>query len=197
MNKNTNWIHVESALNEGTVSGYKIAIVETEKIFANILEEKGFSSRTHLGASAFRKARHVFKNFRNIEHAFAMYDKILAHPGFNISMEDTKEIIKNFHDGISDLEKLNGDTKGIFGTFKKFNRKIGSFYDGKIKKWLIIFASFCFAVLFLSKTSPGKALASKTVSFVEFITFKIVVPIILVLLAFYVLIAGIKYFRRH
>ncbi|TRZ78685.1 hypothetical protein D4R87_00105 [bacterium] len=197
MDKNTNWVHVESALNEGTVSGYKIAIIETEKIFVNILEEKGFYSRSHLRASAFRKAKHIFKNFRNIEHAFAMYDKILTHPGFTISKEDTKEIIKNFHDGISDLEKLNGDTKGIFGTFRRLNRKINSFYDGKIKKWLIVFASFCFLVLFLSKTPPGQTVASKTVLFVEFITFKIVVPVILVFLAFYVLVAGIKYFRRH
>jgi len=188
---------VESALNEGTVSGYKIAIIETEKIFASILEEKGFRDRACSGVSAFKKAEHVFKNFRNIEHAFAMHDKILTHPGFNISTEDTKEIIKSFHDGISDLEKLNGDTKGVFGTFRKFNRKINSFCNDKIKKWLIIFASFCFIVLFLSKTSPGKVLTSKTVSFVEFITFKIVVPVILVLLAFYILIAGIKYFRQR
>jgi len=95
------------------------------------------------------------------------------------------------------LEKLNGNAKGIFGTFKKINRKINSFYDGKIKKWLIIFASFCFIVLFLAKTSLGQTLTSKTVSLIDFITFKIVVPVILVLLAFYVLVAGIKYFRRH
>jgi len=197
MNKNTNWVHVESALNEGTVSGYKIAIIETEKIFTKILEEKGFRGRSRLGLSAFNKAKYLFKNSRGIEHAFAMYNKILTHPGFNISIEDTKEIIKNFHDGISDLEKLNGSTKGIFGTFKKINRKLNSFYDGKIKKWLIIFASFCFLVLFLSKTSPGQTLTYKTVEFIDFITFKIVVPVILVFLAFYVLIAGIKYFRKH
>ncbi len=197
MGKNTNWVHVESALNEGTVSGYKIAIIETEKIFSKILEEKGFKNSSCSGATAFKRTKRLFKNDRNIEHAFAMYDKILTYPGFNISMEDTKEIIKSFHDGISDLEKLNGNAKGIFGTFKKINRKINSFYDGKIKKWLIIFASFCFIVLFLSKVPIGQTLTSKTVLFVEFITFKIVVPVILVLLAFYVLVAGIKYFRRH
>lgn len=192
--QNINWNNVESALNEGTVSGYKMAIIETEKIFSIMLEEKGFLGKDP--AKQLRKARHVFKNPEKIERAGAMYKKIIRQPGFGISSEDTKEIIGSLHEGILELEKLNGHKKGIAGAFLKIERKINLFYQETIKKWFFIFAIFCFAVLFLSKTKPGNWITSQTISFVSFITFKIAVPAGLAVLAVYALIMGIKYFRQ-
>lgn len=193
-NANPNWVHVESALNEGTASGYKIAIIETEKIFSQAMEGKGF-----LGKHVFKqyqKARHLFKNPEKIDRANAMFKKIINHPGFNISSEDTKEIIRNLFEAISELEKLNGKSKGIGGVFGKIGRKINSAYQGAIKKWLFYFAAFCFITLFLSKTNFGKWTTAKIVGFVDFLTFKIIVPAGLVILAVYVLIAGIRYFKQ-
>jgi len=192
---NLNWVHVESALNEGTSSGYKLAIIETEKIFSQTMSEKGFLGKDAL--KQFQKAKYIFKNKEKIERANAMYKKIISYPGFNISAEDTKDIIKNLHDGILQLEKLNGDLTGLFGIFKKIGRKFTIFYEGTIKKWLFYFAAFCFGTLFLSKTSPGQKVTSLIISFVNFITFRIVVPIGLIVLAVYILIAGIKYFKKH
>jgi len=191
---NPNWVHVESALNEGTSSGYKIAVIETEKIFSQTMAEKGFLGK-HI-FKQYQKARHLFKNPEKIDRANAMYKKIISHPGFNISSEDTKEIIKNLHNAILEIENLDGGVKGISGFFRKIERKINSFYQGSIKKWLFYFAAFCFITLFLSKTSFGQWTTSKIVGFVNFITFKIAVPAGLIVLAIYILIAGIKYFKK-
>lgn len=193
-NTNPNWIHVESALNEGTSSGYKIAVIETEKIFSQTLAEKGFPGKNIL--KQFVKAKHLFENTEKIERANAMFKKIITHPGFNISAEDTKDIIKNLYDAIAELEKLNRKSKGLAGFARKIGRKFSTLYQGTIKKWLFYFAFFCFAVLFMAKTSIGINLANKIIGFVEFITFKIIVPIGLILLAIYILIAGVRYFRQ-
>ncbi|MFH1175755.1 MAG: hypothetical protein V1698_03470 [bacterium] len=189
--QNLNWSFVEAALDEGTVSGYKMAIIETEKIFSQALCEKGFLGKDVL--KQYQKAKHIFKNSEKIERANAMFKKIISHPGFDISAEDTKEIIKNIHGAISELEKLGGNS----GFFKKIAHKINSIYQGTVKKWFFYFAGFCFGTLFLSETSLGEKITLSAVNFVRFITFKIVVPAGLIILAGYILIAAIKYFKTR
>jgi hypothetical protein len=42
---NLNWQSVESALEEGSSSGYKIAVLETAKLLSQALEEQNFSGK--------------------------------------------------------------------------------------------------------------------------------------------------------
>lgn len=194
-NYSINWSHIESALEEGTVSGYKIAVIEMEKIFSQVLEEKGFWGNGI--AKQFQRARYIFKNPEKIERANTMYNKIIHNSGFSISADDTKDIIKTLHEAVLELEKMYEGRKGASGFFGKINRKINIFYQGTIKKWFFIFAISCFVILFLSKTSIGMWITSGIVAFVGFITFKIIVPVGLIVLAVYVLILGVKYFRTR
>ncbi|MBI2587785.1 hypothetical protein HYW30_00570 [Candidatus Azambacteria bacterium] len=97
------WSGVERALEEGTLSGYKIAILETEKLFRDLLRRYPFLGKT------------VEERFGRLERrldlpprfgwARRMLGKILEEPGFDMSREETKDVISQYWQAIQRLEK--------------------------------------------------------------------------------------------
>ena len=117
--RNLNWQFVESALEEGSSSGYKIAVLETAKLLDQALEEQNFSGKNF--EERLNSARNIFANEENVNQALEIRQKIIEQPYFDISVEETKETIANFYQAIVDVTENQPGVLSKLNVFKNFN----------------------------------------------------------------------------
>jgi len=164
---------IRRALKEGSVSGYKLAVLEIDKIFQNLLENRKYLAQTE--AKKFEKILSKIKNPEKLIYARTMKEKICREPGFDIGKEDTEEIVKAYWQAIIDINRdlnLDMDFKDkIIAWFRYFYPQ-----PLKILKKFSIWAGILVVLtIFLSDTSWGRRFAFAWVEFVHFIIFKALV----------------------
>lgn len=181
------WEIVEKELAKQEMSANKIAVIETEKIFQKVLAEKNLPGEDI--EEIIKNYKKLFTNPDKIKYARAMYDRIVNEFSFDISEDDTKEIIKGYYKAISDLE--NAD-------FKDFTtqEKIGLFLQRnfpevpqKIRKGLIALAIISLSTFLLTETESGQSVAKQLLEINNYIYFKII-PGIFVIIAVLIIIIG-------
>jgi urease gamma subunit len=173
---NLNWQSVENNLEEGTSSGYKVAILETAKLLNQVLTEKKFSGRDL--EERLNSARNIFTDEEKIEQVYQMRQKIIEQPYFDISSQETKETIANFYQMIVDVMESQPRTLDKLNIFKNINLKfknVSIFGKGIIKKSLIGIFLFFLIVLILADTGPGQTLTNFLVDVAHFIFYKLLI----------------------
>jgi len=167
---NLNWSAVEKALAEGTFSGYKIGILETEKLFADFLDGKKVPGR-----SIDNKIKYV-ANFlsrsEQLEYAREIYKKIVEQPHFEISREETKQVIQGYWQAMLDL----AEALQILSAWQKMNLRFRYFYSQIIRQVKIVgagLAGLILLILFLYDTAIGKKIASSLGKAVHFLVFSV------------------------
>ena len=98
-----NWSAVEKSLTEGTYSGYKVGILETEKLFEELLKNKQIP-----GASTERKIKYIERFLSlpdKLDYSRHIYERIVSEPHFEISREETKQIISGYWQAMLDIEE--------------------------------------------------------------------------------------------
>ncbi len=190
---NLDWSGVEKALEEGTPSGYKIAVLETDKILVHVLKEKNYSGKNT--EENLRIARDIFTAPEKLEYARTMRRKIIEEAGFEISAEDTKEIIASYYQAIVDL--METETKKIsFGqkVVSKIKKCI-SVPSNIIKKAVIGTFLFFLTVLILADTQQGHTLTNFLVDAAHFIFYKLLVVVAIAAGIIIIIIGTISYFE--
>lgn len=187
------WEVVENALNEGSMSGYKIAIIETEKILATALADnkipgKDIDEKVH-------NIETVLKNGEKFNYARAMYRKIIKEPGFDVSMEDAKEIISGYYRAITDISEVNSKNTGLKRKMRFFYRRYFSKYPGKIKRVVIVVFVFFVLVFLSAETSAGRAISSAIVDFSRFLFYKVFTIIIIAAIILSILIGAFYWWQ--
>ena len=188
------WQLIENLLNEGTMSGYKIAVIETEKILKTVLDDKNFPGKDiHM---QIENARVVLENFDKLNYSRAMYNKIIEESAFDISSEDTKEIIAGYYKAISDIIKI--DSKDI-----EFKEKINLFlqkyfynFPSKIRNGFILVFLFLLAVFISTETSTGQSIAEVTSEFSRFVFYKLIPTILAIAILGGIVVGGLYYWKR-
>lgn len=183
---NINWAAVEKALGERSESGHKIAVIETRKIFFEVLKDK-------LAVSPKEKniiGLGVFKNAEQLNHALIMTRKIYDETGFELNRQEIREIIAAYYDAIKQLAALpsvrpTSPAKIIFF----FRRLIPLREFIKIIAGIFIAAG---AIIFLDATKMGENIVRAAVSVAAIIIFKV-----LIVVAIIVLLAGIWKIRQR
>ena len=187
------WDIVEESLNEGTYSGYKIAVVETEKILQMALDDKKFPGRNI--NEQIKNAELVIKNPEKLNYSRAMYDKIINEPDFDISSEDIKEIEMGYYRAISDITKMS--SKDI--DFKeRVNLLLQKYFYGfprKIKRGLILTFLFFLAIFLSTETVTGRLVFEMLSDFSRFIFLKVIPGILAIAVLGIVLIGGLYYWK--
>ena len=189
------WQLIEKLLNEGTISGYKIAVVETEKILQEVLNDKNFPGKNI--SAQIENARIVLENLDKLNYSRAMYNKIIKESDFDISSEDTKEIIAGYYKAISDIIKM--DSKDI-----EFKEKVNlllqrHFYNFpvKIRNGFILVFLFLLAIFISTETATGQSIAAIISNFSQFVFYKLI-PLIIALIVFgSVIVGGLYYWKRR
>ena len=188
------WQLVEKLLNEGTASGYKIAVVETEKILQTVLNDKNFPGKDI--SAQIENARMILENFDKLNYSRAMFNKIIKESDFDISSEDTKEIIAGYYKAISDIIKM--DSKDI-ELKEKVNLLLQRYFYNfpvRIRNGFILVFLFLLAVFLSTETATGKSIAEMVSEFSQFIFYRFV-PLILALAVFgSIVVGGLYYWKR-
>ncbi len=188
------WQLIENLLNEGTASGYKIAVIETEKILQAVLDDKNFPGKNI--SAQIENARIALENFDKLNYSRAMFNKIIKESDFDISAEDTKEIIAGYYKAISDIIKM--DSKDI-----EFKEKVNLLlqrhfhnFPSKIRNGFVLVFLFLLAIFISSETTTGQSIAEIISEFSQFVFYKLI-PLILALAVFGgIIVGGLYYWKR-
>jgi len=186
---NLNWSAVEKALAEGTFSGYKIGILETEKLFKNFLEEKKIPGRD-VDAKIKYVANFLSRN-EQLKYAREIYKKITEQPHFEITHEETKQVVSGYWQAMLDLQ----EALVSLDAWQKLNLRFKYFFAQIIKKIKIIAASLAvliLLVLFFYETQVGRKIVLWLGKGVHFLVFTIGPWILGAALAGFLLWLGLK-----
>jgi len=186
---NLNWSAVEKALAEGTFSGYKIGVLETEKMFRNFLEEKKIPGR---GVDAkIRYVANFLSRNEQLKYAREMYKKIIEQPHFEIAHEETKQVVSGYWQAMLDLQ----EALVALGAWQKLNMRFRYFLTQVLRKIKIIAAVLSvliLLILFFYETAIGRKFASWLGQGVHFLVFAVGPWILGAALAAFLLWLGLK-----
>ncbi len=185
-----NWSAVEKALAEGTFSGYKIGILETEKLFSELLKNKQIP-----GNSTERKIKYVqrFLSLPNkLDYSRHIYERIIDEPHFAISREETKHIISGYWQAMLDIE----ETVASLGIWEKISLRakyVLAIFLKNTRNIILAILAISAVIWFLAETAIGKKIASGIIVANHFFIFKFLFWTLIILAALFIL-GGILYF---
>ena len=188
------WDTVEDSLNEGVSSGYKIAVIETEKILQMALNDKKFPGK-NIGGQ-IKNAEIVLKNSEKLKYSRAMYDKIVNEPNFDVSSEDIREIESGYYMAISDITKMKLKDIDFKEKINLFLQKYFYGFPRKVKRVLVLIFLFFLAIFLSTETATGRLMFEILSDFSKFIFYKAVPGILIVVVIGIVIVGGLYYWKR-
>lgn len=163
------WSDVEEALAENSPAGYKIAILETDKVFREYL-----TRFKYLGSEHSKKIKSLSGLLLNKKRELSLLqtvkEKLIEEKKFDISRDDAKEIISEYWQIIKALDELNRRTRR---TEKFWLRLKNSSFLSFLKICAAAFAALIFGVKFLGTTTIGKEIIAATVRIADLIFWEI------------------------
>ena len=185
-----NWSAVEKALAEGTFSGYKIGILETEKLLEEMLKSKNIP-----GSTIERKIKYI-KKFLSLPDKFDygrnICERVIHEPHFEISREETKHVISGYWQAMLDIE----EAVQSLSLWEKISLRLNFIFGNALKNLKIIIPAILGAALliwFLGETTVGGKITGFIVGVTHFFIFKILFWTAIVLGAL-IIIGAILYF---
>lgn len=189
------WSPVEKALEQGGALGYKMAVIETDKIFAKLLEAKQFPGDTI--DKKIQNIQSIFSNLEKLNYARAIHDKIISEPNFEIGEQETQHLISAYYQAIIDITQMRGGALNIF-TRVKF--RIINLFRYRIIRWIknIVISTTLFfvTVVLLNDTVIGRMIASKVIGSAHFIVYKLLLYIGIGVIVILVLITLVYYWEQ-
>ncbi len=187
------WDAVEKSLNEGGFSGYKVAVIETEKILQMALDDKKFPGKNI--NEQIKNAEIILKNPEKLKYSRAMYNKIISEPSFDISSEDIKEIESGYYMAISDITKMESRDIDFKERVNLFLQKYFYGFPRKIKRSIILFFLFFLAIFLSAETATGRLIFEMLSDFSKFIFYKAVPGILALIVIGIVIVGGLYYWK--
>ena len=180
----TRWAGVEKALKEGTYSGYMMGVVETEKIFTRILDEKRIP-----GKDTDAKIKYIKKFLslpQKLDNARQIYYRIVENLNSNVTQQETKEAIAGYWQAAKDIEEAFAQL-----SFQQKAHLRAKYWRQKwfkiSKKSAIDIALFLALIIFLYDTKIGQSLAIRVAQGAHFFVFKILPWIVSIIASLYLL----------
>lgn len=193
---NINWSSVEKALEQGGALGYKMAIIETNKIFNNVIEEKNIPGDTI--DKKIQNIQSVFSNSEKLQYARAIHDKIVSESNFEVSEQETQHLISAYYQAIIDVTQMRNGTLHIF---TRLNFKIINLFRYKIARWIknlaVLSLLFFITVVVLHDTLIGQRITAAIVEFAQFMVYKFLVYAGIVIVGMLILIGLVYWWEQR
>jgi len=190
-----NWQIVEDCMNEKTTAGYKMALIEADKLLDNALKEAGYPGKTT--EERIFSAKSNFSNIRNLRKAREKRKMVLNELSYNLNSIEVEETVKWYHQALLDIE---GNPEAKLSIVGRILALIKYYIPSKKKfatKALIYFVSAVLLVKFLAKTKLGQTLAAKIVSFADFVFSWVITVAILIIAVVTIITLTILYFEKR
>lgn len=188
------WDAVDDALGESVNSGYKIAIIETEKILRMALNDRKIPGKNV--SQKIKNAKIFLSNPQKLDYSRAMYEKIISETGFNISLEDTKEIISGYYKAISDISETEPKNIPLKEKVNLFLQRYFGRFLQKAKNLMVFLFLFLLAIFISTETSTGNSISRALATFSQFL-FYTIIGTLLKVLAVAVVIIGILHYWQN
>ena len=188
------WDAVEDLLNEGVFSGYKIAVIETEKILQMALNDKKFPGKDI--TEQIKSAEVILKNPEKLNYSRAMYSKIINEPNFGISSEDIKEIESGYYMAISDIAKMKAGDIDFKERINLFLQRYFYGFPNKAKRILILTFLFFLAIFLSTETATGRWTFGMLSDLSKFIFYKVIPGILVAVVIGIIIVGGLYYWKR-
>lgn len=153
------WREVESDLKEKTNSGYRMALLDSDKLLRSVLKEKGYPGKD-LKKQLFWAGINVAGR-SDLKDAMKKRDEVLNDFDYRLSSFEIEDFLNAYRKTIEWVE--SSQKLG-------FKRKVGIYLENylflknirKSKAVIVVLAIF-FGIKFLSSTEVGENIVSKTV----------------------------------
>ena len=185
-----NWSAVEKALAEGTFSGYKIGILETEKLFSQMLKEKKIPGQDVEG-----KIKYVSRFLSlsdKLDYSRNTCERIIHEPHFEISREETKQIISGYWQAMLDIEEAVDSLSTWDKMSLRFKYVLGIILKNT-RNFIIGILTLSALIWFLAETNFGKKTTAIITQANHFFIFEFLFWTIIII-ASLVVIGGMLYF---
>lgn len=189
------WDTVDRALNEGASSGYKMAIIETEKILLMAMDDKKIPGKNM--SEKIKNTEILLENTDKLNYSRAICEKLIKEPGFSVSADETREIVAGYYKAISNIVKM--ESKNI-----PFKEKINFFlqrhfnqFPQKTKKGVLLIFLFFFAIFLSTETSTGRFITGMISELSQFIFYKLVPMILVLVVVGAVIVGGLYYWKNR
>jgi len=191
---NLNWSAVEKALAEGTFSGYKVGILETEKLFSDFLASKKIPGRKM--ETKIKYVADFLSRKEQLSYGRQIYEKIISQPHFEISREETKQVISAYWQAMIDLEEAIASLSLSQKLKLRFDYFFGQFVKKiKLITWILLAAILI--ILFLYDTKLGNSIALAIGKTAHYLIFKIGPWVLGVAAAIGLLWLGMKILKKR
>lgn len=175
---------------EGTYSGYKIGILETEKLFCELLKSKQIP-----GNSPERQIKYIQRFLSlpdKLDYSRHTYERVVNEPHFEISREETKQIISGYWQAMLDIEEAV-TALSLWEKILLRLRFLAAIFLRNTRNAALGILAASAAIWLLAETAIGKKIAAGLVIANHFFIFKFLFWTAIVLAALLV-IGGIMYF---
>lgn len=185
-----NWSAVERALAEGTFSGYKIGILETEKLLVDFLNRKQIP-----GGDTERKMKYVHHFLSmpdKLDYSRHIYERILNEPHYEISRDETKQVISGYWQAMLDIE----EAVQALNRWQKISMRLKYVRSSIVRQLRFIslgILGISLLIWVLGETGPGRQAGELLVKINHFFIFKILFWMTVILLSL-LLLGAIFYF---
>jgi len=190
----TSWHIVEECLAEKTASGYKMALIESEKLLQGALKNAGYPGKND--DERIVSAQHLFSNLKKLKIARDKTEIVIGELNYNLNSMEVEEACKSYHQALMDIES-NPDAKlGIFG---RINAIVTYYIPSKKKLFFMssgIILGILLFIIFLADTKTGQNLANKIVDFAHFVFGWVITGAILVIAIITLITLTILYFEN-
>ncbi|MFA7171615.1 MAG: hypothetical protein WC180_06510 [Candidatus Paceibacterota bacterium] len=184
------WAKVKNELSKREMSANKVAVLEMEKIFKKALADKNLPGKNI--EDQIKNYAGLFQDSDKLKYARAMHRKLINKSGFDISEEDTKEIVKGYREAILDLEKLDFSTFSLKEKTGLFLKRNFYSFPQKTKKILLTIMALSILTFILSETESGRSISASLINANNYFFYKII-PALLILAALIVIVIGALY----
>ncbi|MFH1385914.1 MAG: hypothetical protein ABIG65_02620, partial [Patescibacteria group bacterium] len=175
---------------EGTYSGYKIGILETEKLFEELLKNKQIP-----GSSIERKIKYIERFLSlpdKLDYSRHTCQRVVNEPHFAISREETKQIISGYWQAMLDIE----EAVTVLSLWEKLTlrtRYLAAIFLKNTSRIILAILAASGVIWFLAETNLGKKIAAGLIIANHFFIFQFLFWTIIILAALFIL-GGIMYF---
>lgn len=185
-----NWSAVEKALAEGTYSGYKVGILETEKLLEEMLKNKQIPGNT-----TERKIKYIERFLSlpdKLDYSRHTYERVVNEPHFEISREETKQIISGYWQAMLDIEEAVA-ALSLWEKLALRSRYLTAIFLRNTSRIILGILAASGVIWLLAETAWGKKIAGWIIIANHFFIFKFLFWTIIILVAL-LLLGGIMYF---
>lgn len=190
----TSWNIVEECLAEKTPSGYKMALIESEKILQYSLKKAGYPGKN--GDERIISAEANFTNIKKLKKARDVTKIVLEELNYNLNSLEVEEASKAYHQALMDIE---GNPDAQLNIIQRVKALI-TYYIPSKKKLIFGVSGTVLGILlfivFLADTKAGNSLAKSIVDLAHFIFSWVIIGAILVIGIVTIITLTILYFER-